>query len=358
MAQVTQTKTGFKLADNVKLKGKSLTCEFSYEMTGDAGCDPKAAYFEKFRAYFGQEAAGKWNKASVAAQKKMQAKFDVADKAVSKFVKNVAKYNIKDPKKTIAEEEAKYSVQLSNEMRALIQKDIGPTFIQDAHAAAEKRIMSEGTKLTKSKAKTAFKIGKVVVKVAAVVAAAVATAATGGAAAPVLIAVAAWVAFSLSTAKKLAESAKIINKLATEGQKDTDQMEKKLAELDKMFAETVKFANNLESKADAMEMQADKLKSTMNDTHKSLTDIDPKSKEFVGKAKKLQKQVAQLDGLMRDFGSMRVYAPKLRDAFTAFRKVKNEATWGTNIATSKKVASFLNDVGRGLTLLAKEIKDF
>ncbi len=355
MAQITQTKNGFKLADSVKLKGEALACEFAYEMTGELGCDAKAAYFEKLRAYFAQEAAQNWNKAKVKAEKKMQSKFEAADKEFGKFVKNVEKYNIQNPAKTIKDEENKYSAQLSDEMRNLIMKDIGPDFIQASNTAAEKRLLKEGTKLKKSKAKIAFSIGKVFVKVAAIAAAAIATAATGGAAAPVLVAVAVWVAFSFSTAKKLAEAGKIVTKLTADAKKDTTQMEKKLAELDAMFADCVKFANRLESKADAMEMEADKVKAAAADAMKTLSDVDPKSKEFSPKAKELQGKVTQLDGMMRDFGGMRGYAPKLRESFFAFRKVKNEATWGTKLESSKKVASFLNDIGKGLAIMAKQV---
>ena len=172
MAGVTHTKKGFKLSDAAKFKGDNLTLEFTYEMSGDAGYDPKAGYFEKFRAYFAQEAAAKWNKAKVKAEAKMKGKFDACDKEFGKYIKDIKKYNILNPEKTKKEKENEYTVKLSEEMRNLIQKDIGPTFIQDAHSAAEKRLQKEGTKLSKSKAQIAFSIGKVVVKLGSIAAAA------------------------------------------------------------------------------------------------------------------------------------------------------------------------------------------
>lgn len=89
-------------------------------MSGELGCDAKAAYFEKLRAYFAQEAAQNWNKAKVKAEKKMQSKFEAADKEFGMFVKNVEKHNIQNPDKTIKDEEDRYSAQLSDEMRNLI----------------------------------------------------------------------------------------------------------------------------------------------------------------------------------------------------------------------------------------------
>jgi len=361
MASVTHTKKGIKLADTVKLKGKSLTCEFSYEMTGQLGGDPKAHYFEKFRAYFGQEAAGTWNKASVKAQKKMQAKFDVADKEMGKFVQNVDKYRVKDPKKTIAEQEAKYQNRLSTEMRALIQKDIGKSFMENAQSVAEKRIKKEGTKLKKTKCDVAVEILKVVVKVGAVASAAVATAATGGAAAPLLIPAVAWVAFSTSTASRILAIAETLNKWWRESRKDAERMEKKIAELDQMFVKTLKFANYLEDKADLMEMEADKLKATMKDAGQALSQVNPKCKEVAGDAKKLKSQCPEQTGIMRDVKTMRVYAPALREAMTSFKLVKAEhcsATWTNNIKEGNKFVSVLNNLGNGLKTLTKQIENF
>ena len=96
MAGVTHTKKGFTLSDAAKFKGDNLTLEFTYEMTGEVGYDPKAGYFEKFRAYFAQEAAAKWNKAKVKAESKMKSKFDACDKEFGKYVKDIKKYNILD----------------------------------------------------------------------------------------------------------------------------------------------------------------------------------------------------------------------------------------------------------------------
>lgn len=61
MAQITTTNKGFMLADKVKLNGRSLHCEFTFNVQGEAGYDPRAPYFEKFRAYFAQHAAQSWN---------------------------------------------------------------------------------------------------------------------------------------------------------------------------------------------------------------------------------------------------------------------------------------------------------
>ena len=145
-------------------------------------------------------------------------------------------------------------------------------------------------------------------------------------------------------------------KLAQDSQKDTEQMEKKLAELDVTFASVVKFANRLESKADANEMEVDKIKAALKGSAKSLKDVDPKSKKFAPQAKKLQKQISDVEKMMRDFGAMREYAPQLRKSFVEFRKLKNEAKWGTKIDDGKKVAAFLNDLGKGLEALAKAIE--
>tara|TARA_Y100000588_G_C13818822_1_gene738496 strand:+ start:341 stop:595 length:255 start_codon:yes stop_codon:yes gene_type:complete len=80
MAGVTHIKKGFTLSDPAQFKGDNLTLEFTYVMRGDAGYEPKAGYFEKFRAYFAQKSAANWNKSKVKPEAKMKRKFDTDDK--------------------------------------------------------------------------------------------------------------------------------------------------------------------------------------------------------------------------------------------------------------------------------------
>ena len=357
MPQVTTTAKGFTLRDEPQFKGSILNLQIGYEVTAIAGPPNSAPYFDKFVAYFAQEAAKNWNSAKVAAEKALAGDFDKVDKECMKKMQSLQKSGAspEELKKALDQLEGEHAAKLSTKMQKLIMNKVGNDFVEKAHSATEKRILKEGTKLKKSKVKIAIKVVKFVLKVAAIAAAAVATVASGGAATPVLVAVAAWVAFGTGTAKKLVEGAKIIESLHNDARKDVDTMEKMLAELDEKFAKCVKFANSLSDKADAIEMQEDKVVTEVVNLEKSLSKVNPNSPKHAKLAQSIEQKRSAALKMIKSRAGGRAYAAPLRDAFTGFRKVKNDADWGNKMANTKSVAAALKDVGSAFEGFAKVV---
>ena len=337
----------FKLRDNIKLKGDFFTLDLEYEVNAEPGHPSKATYFDKFVAYFAQDAAGKWNAAAGKATKAVKAEFDQVDQDCKKEMEELKKKgtSVDDQQKAFDKMVAQESKKFKNKVHNAITDEIGQRFIEKSHEAAEKRIIKEGNKLKKSKAKIAWNITKLVLKVSTVVAAAMATAATGGAAAPLLVATVAWVAFSTGTAKKILEGVKIVDDLRANARKDVDQMEKLLAELDNGFSKCVKFANSLNDKADRLELETEHLQTEIKDMKKSLKQVNEKSRKHAKVAKDVKGKGDQLEKLLKDIPPARDYAEPLRKSFNQFREVKNNTTWGTKLEKAKGYVAAGKDLG-------------
>lgn len=345
---------GIRLSDKIKMKGKNLELEFEWEFQATADCDPAAKCLDKFRVYFGQAAAGAWNKASTDVQKKMVARFDDIDKRMGKFIEEAKKKNAKTAEKDVEDEKARYQKLVQAELDGHITKDIGADFMTDAQEKARQRILKEGTKIRASKLKIIAKVVKVLIVLTVAALAVVATVMTGGAAAPLLVAVGTWAALATSTSKRFADTGKTLVSLRNDLNSHTAQMEKKLAELNVMFQEVVKYANDLEAEADAIELKTEGLKATVADGQKALAAVNDKSgHKVVAQAQTLIKQLTELRGELNKSEASRPFAAPLREAYAQFRKVQFDPKWGTKMEKLKERITVLDSAAKGFESAVK-----